>query len=573
MKKIILLCAIAFLSGACSDFLDEKVFSQTEAGKMYRTYEEADQAAMGMYKVFSANGGMNSRWQALLTYGTDEARCYYQNAKIDDQFYKVSNFSHTAGDTHITNMWSTIYMGIGLANDVWQKVTAMTGITEERKQPLLAEAAFMRAYLYFTLVQLWGPVRLTTEAPNYDNVVERHVTRASIEKVYEQITTDIEYAKLYLPVTRDSGMAGRPTRYSAYGMAAKIYLTMASGSRFGVAGHECFNPATCYGLAKENAAAVMDDAECPYDLVDDYESVFLMSNKHNPEILFEACFEITGPGSQWPKMGGPKNDGGNTAYSYSTYGPTGRGYLRPSVYLATSVYGVALSVNASTGDVTAESSDDVRYDCNIVRYAVGKNGERVHKNNCEHWIAHKFSLRTSDMAGFTWTTVPMNHPILRFADVLLIYAEAAGMLDLADQSAYDALNRVRQRARRKGTTPEYLKDWKVGDLTDADTFMDAILDERMRELCFEGHRRPDLLRTSRLFKALDRMKAVDESLSPKLAERAVKCDWTQQFYGSNVKAYHVLFPIPQSEMNVASNSDYYQNPGWDGLSAETASGE
>lgn len=573
MKKIILLCAIAFLSGACSDFLDEKVFSQTEAGKMYRTYEEADQAAMGMYKVFSANGGMNSRWQALLTYGTDEARCYYQNAKIDDQFYKVSNFSHTAGDTHITNMWSTIYMGIGLANDVWQKVTAMTGITEERKQPLLAEAAFMRAYLYFTLVQLWGPVRLTTEAPNYDNVVERHVTRASIEKVYEQITTDIEYAKLYLPVTRDSGMAGRPTRYSAYGMAAKIYLTMASGSRFGVAGHECFDPATYYGLAKENAAAVMDDAECPYNLVDDYESVFLMSNKHNPEILFEACFEITGPGSQWPKMGGPKNEGGNTAYSYSTYGPTGRGYLRPSVYLATSVYGVALSVNASTGDVTAESSDDVRYDCNIVRYAVGKNGERVHKNNCEHWIAHKFSLRTSDMAGFTWTTVPMNHPILRYADVLLIYAEAAGMLDLADQSAYDALNRVRQRARRKGTTPEYLKDWKIGDLTDIDAFMDAVLDERMRELCFEGHRRLDLLRTSRLFKALDQMKAADESLSPKLAERAVKCDWTQQLYGSNVKAYHVLFPIPQSEMNVASNSDYYQNPGWDGLSAETASGK
>lgn len=573
MKKIILLCAIAFLSGACSDFLDEKVFSQTEAGKMYRTYEEADQAAMGMYKVFSANGGMNSRWQALLTYGTDEARCYYQNAKIDDQFYKVSNFSHTAGDTHITNMWSTIYMGIGLANDVWQKVTAMTGITEERKQPLLAEAAFMRAYLYFTLVQLWGPVRLTTEAPNYDNVVERHVTRASIEKVYEQITTDIEYAKLYLPVTRDSGMAGRPTRYSAYGMAAKIYLTMASGSRFGVAGHECFDPATYYGLAKENAAAVMDDAECPYNLVDDYESVFLMSNKHNPEILFEACFEITGPGSQWPKMGGPKNEGGNTAYSYSTYGPTGRGYLRPSVYLATSVYGVALSVNASTGDVTAESSDDVRYDCNIVRYAVGKNGERVHKNNCEHWIAHKFSLRTSDMAGFTWTTVPMNHPILRYADVLLIYAEAAGMLDLADQSAYDALNRVRQRARRKGTTPEYLKDWKIGDLTDIDAFMDAVLDERMRELCFEGHRRLDLLRTSRLFKALDRMKAADESLSPKLAERAIKCDWTQQLYGSNVKAYHVLFPIPQSEMNVASNSDYYQNPGWDGLSAETAPGE
>lgn len=99
MKKIILLCAIAFLSGACSDFLDEKVFSQTEAGKMYRTYEEADQAAMGMYKVFSANGGMNSRWQALLTYGTDEARCYYQNAKIDDQFYKVSNFPTRPGIT------------------------------------------------------------------------------------------------------------------------------------------------------------------------------------------------------------------------------------------------------------------------------------------------------------------------------------------------------------------------------------------------------------------------------------------------------------------------------------------
>lgn len=567
MKKILLLCLLPLVMGSCSDFLEEEVFSQTEVDKMYRTYDEADQAAMGMYKVFSANGGMNSRWQALLTYGTDEARCYYQNAKIDDQFYKVSNFSHTAGDTHITNLWSTIYMGIGLANDVYRRVESMS-LEEERKQPLMAEAAFMRAYLYFNLVQLWGPVRLTTEAPSYDNVVERNVTRSSVEAVYEQIVSDIEYAKRYLPVTRDAGMAGRPTRYSAYGMAAKIYLTMASGSRFGVAGHECFDPATYYGLAKENAAAVMNDAECPYDLVPDYESIFLMTNKHNPEVMFEACFEVTGPGSQWPKMGGPKNEGGNTDYSYSTYGPAGRGYLRPSVYLATSVYGVTLSVNASNGDVTSESSDDVRYDCNIVRHAIGKNGEAVHKNNCEHWVAYKFSMRTADMTGFTWTTVPMNHPILRYADVLLIYAEAAGMLDLTDQSAYDAWNQVRRRARRSETDPEYLRDYHAGDFADIDEFMDEILAERMRELCFEGHRRLDLLRTSRLFKALARMKSADESLSPKLAERAVKCDWDQPLYGSNVKPYHVLFPIPQSEMNVVSNPDYCQNPGWESVAVE-----
>ena len=62
MKKILLLCLLPLTLGSCSDFLEEEVFSQTESDKMYRTYEEADQAAMGMYKVFSANGGMNSRW-------------------------------------------------------------------------------------------------------------------------------------------------------------------------------------------------------------------------------------------------------------------------------------------------------------------------------------------------------------------------------------------------------------------------------------------------------------------------------------------------------------------------------
>ena len=179
------------------------------------------------------------------------------------------------------------------------------------------------------------------------------------------------------------------------------------------------------------------------------------------------------------------------------------------------------------------------------------------------------------MDGFTWNNTPMNQPILRFAEVLLIHSEAAGMLNLNDPEAYYGINKVRARARRNGTDPEYLKDYSVASFKNEYEFLDAVLDERMRELCFEGQRRQDLLRTARLHKAIKQMERIDRELSSLygdtsgvLSKNAIKSDITNQRFDINLQPYHILLPIPQSEMNIVSNPDYKQNPGWVAVAIE-----
>lgn len=567
---------VTSLLSSCSSFLEEKMYSNIDGRDMYSNYESADLAVMGIYSALTNNSSFGLTWPCVTTYGTDEARCYFEGTGINDLFFRQSNYSHTAGDVKNLDMWNTIYSGIKSANDVYHKVEKMN-ISRDEKNTLQSEALFLRSYFYFSLVQLWGGVALEIDEPSSEIVQSRKVKRATVQQVYEQVVSDIEFAKKYLPEQQDPGYEGRVTKYAAYGMAAKIYLTMASGSRFGVAGYEFFNPQEYYKLAKDNAEEVIFRSNGKFELQHDYGQIFSMENKHNSEILFEANFCVGGPGSYYPKQGGPLMAGNTDTqkYYYGNYGETGRGYLRPSVYLSLGVYGSEVTVDATKGDVTAITSDDVRFEHNIAPaalFSVDSYGNRTWASlraNPEQWVAYKFSLRTDIMSGYTWTSTPMNFPILRYADVLLIHTEACGMLDRSNSSSYYGINEVRKRARREGTDPDYLQDYTPADFSTEKDFMDAIMDERMRELCFEGHRRFDLLRTSRLFYAINRMKETDEALSfeygdgsGKLSKNAIKTDITIQHFDVAIKPYHILFPIPQYEMNIVEGPDYQQNPGW-----------
>lgn len=566
---------------SCSSFLEETMYSNIDAKNMYKTYEDADMAVAGIYSALTGKGGFGATWQSLCIYGTDEARCYFEGTAINNYFYRQSNYSHTAGDVKNLDMWTSIYQGIRSANDVWHKVERMN-LSQEQKEQLQSEAAFLRSFFYFTLVQLWGGVPLELAEPSSETVSKRKVARASVRQVYEQVVSDIEFAKAHLPEQQNPGYEGRVTRYSAWAMAAKIYLTMASGSRFGVAGYEFFDPETYYTLAKECAEEVIFRSEGRFSLQPDYAQVFSMDNKHNSEIIFEAGFAVGGPGSVYPKLAGPvKASSAPNSYNYSNYGETGRGYLRPSVYLAMSVYGNRAEVNSSNGNVSNIVSDDVRFEHNIAPSplldvdAYGNRTWGTLRSNPTNWDAYKFSLRTGPMLGYTWTTTPMNQPILRYADLLLIHTEACGMLDLNDPNTYYGINEVRARARRAGTDPEYLKAYAPGDFASEEEFLDAVLDERLRELCFEGHRRLDLLRTSRLFRAIEKMKQADSELSfvygdssGNLSSRALNADITIQHYDVAIEPHHILFPIPQYEINIAANPDYPQNPGWSSAEIE-----
>lgn len=574
--KLYFISFLCLLTCSCSDFLDEKVYSLREEEGMYNKYEDADMAVQGIYNILSSGKGYRAPWQCLGTYGTDEAINYIRGATVNANFYRVSNYSHSAGDPRIADLYQNLYSAIMHANEAYWQIEGMTCIDRDQKNILQAEALFLRSFCYFNLVQLWGDVRLLTGKPDFASITDRNVTRTPLADVYTQIVSDIEFAKQYLPVSREAGDIGRATRYAAYGIAAKIYLTMASGSKFGVAGYD-FDSETYYRLAKENAYLVMTDgkAMAGYDLLPEYGDVFSVDNKYNKEILFDITFCLNGPGNAYPKMGGPAGTGG---FPYYVSGWAGRCYLRPSMYLALTAYGHTEMTVEETEMITKFSSDDVRFGFNIATFNLNRTTGLPDYNTLiadpTQWSVCKFSMRQPLIEGYAWQNTPMNHPVLRYADVLLIYAEAAGMLDLNDQTAYDAVNLVRERARAEGTAPDYLADWNPGDFADEDAFVDAILEERLRELCFEGHRRFDLLRTSRLFSAIEKMKKAAKAIGEEFPDGNFSstvwaADITNQMYDVNVKPYHVLFPIPQYEMNIVTNPEYRQNPGWKTAEIET----
>ena len=573
-KNIFYTLLIALLACSCN-FLDEEIFSSIDGENMYKTAEQADLAVAGIYSNLSSNKGYNRLWQGLTTYGTDEARCY-MTGKLNDNFFRVSNFSHTTSDSHINNLYSNLFNGIALCNDAANKIGQMEVLEQEKKNALIAEARFLRGFFYFNLVQLWGPVRLSTDTPSFGSIMSRDFSRAEVPEVYRQIIEDLSFAEEHLPGKSERGQTGRATHIAATGMLAKVYLTIGSGSRFGVDGYEDYNYDDYYALAKEKAAAVMGNDE-GYDLAKYFPEIFDWNNKYNSEIIFDANFAIGGQGNQWPKMGGAEGTG---TYPYYKCGWAGRAYLRPTAYLSLCVFGHdKLSLKAD-GSISGFKTSDIRFTQSIATSSISNNTGRpgtALKANVTNWTAYKFNLRADTHDGYTWQSTPMNHPILRYSDILLIYAESALMLDLGDISGYEAWNRVRNRAKAEGTDPDYLRDLTPASFQDVHAMMDEMLDERMREFCFEGIRRFDLYRTGRFQREYDRMEERLEALAAELGNEQFRstilpCDIEYQAIRTNLKPYHNLFPIPQSEMNIVSSTDYRQNPGWQ-PSTETESAE
>ena len=153
------LCMLACCG--CSSFLDEDVYSLREEEGMFTKYEDAEMAVKGIYTILSSNKGYRAPWQCLGTYGTDESINYMSGIQ-NANFYRVSNFSHTAGDPRIADLYQNIYSAVMHANEAYWQIEEMTCIDRDKKNVLQAEALFLRSFLYFNLVQLWGDVPLMT---------------------------------------------------------------------------------------------------------------------------------------------------------------------------------------------------------------------------------------------------------------------------------------------------------------------------------------------------------------------------------------------------------------------------
>ncbi|RYY60914.1 MAG: RagB/SusD family nutrient uptake outer membrane protein [Chitinophagaceae bacterium] len=487
--KLILAGLIATLAlSSCKKFLEEDPKSQVTITNYYKTQADAISAVNSIYGYLnsistgSTAGVYHSSFWVAAGLASDEME---NNQLASPQFDQLSTFTYTSQNSALQEVWATNYKAITIANIAISRIPGIS-MDAALKSRLIGEAKFLRGLLYFNLVRMFGKIPLLTAE---ENPVLPPVSDAA--DIYAQVITDLQEAAAALPLSYTAGNGGgRATQGAANSILAKVYLTMEN-----------------WDMAASTAKKVIDSNQ--YELYPDFADVFKLANRNGKEAIFSVGFgDANGAIIFWEagqfqvrllpaalSVEGVKNAQGwqvPTQYLYNQYDQDDR---RRAVTFITEIHDPA-------GPVTT------------IRPYIQKYWDRV-----------------AEPAG---NETSADFPVIRYADVLLIYAEANNELN-QPAIAHQYINMVRKRARFNGTTelstvPDY-----VG--LSQDQFREAILKERYLEFVAEGHRWFDLARMGKLEQKVPLAKP-----------------------GVTPTAKHYLFPIPQREIDL--NKNLVQNTGY-----------
>lgn len=379
--------------------------------------------------------------------------------------------------TRAQGVWGQFYLSIRNANIIIQNVPYSSKLSDAEKNKYIGEAKYLRAFVYFQLVRCWGAVPLRTEA----NFSELSVPRSTVEDIYKLIISDLEFSEANLSET--VAVAGHPTKYSAKTLLADVYFHSGNNEKAAAKSLEVIKSGK-YSLVEVKVA-------------DGFEKLFGVNISSSIEEIFYLKYAEKSP------------------WEYPIY-MHGVG----SPYLGTDGY----FVHYSNKDYISYK----KWDDNDLRKIYG-------------WYAYAgFDPGTILCKKFNdpGSKTPRNDfPLYRYADCLLVYAEASCRATGAPTAdGLEALNKVHRRAYGYPSTQASPVDFKLSDYT-KDSFIELCIKERGYETIGEGKRWLDLKRTG---KAAEYIKATR---------------------GLVVQEKHYLWPIPVSELNY-NDSIKDQNPGY-----------
>jgi len=449
----VLLIALPFVYTSCSDLLDVEPEDRITKENFYKTESDFQAATGPLYnKVWF---DFNDKFY----YGLGDGRAANLYAPFSDYVYPFTDLTETGLTGPLVSAWGSLYNVIQQSNNVIIGITGST-VDEKVKSKYIAEARFMRGTAYWYLASLWGDVIISTDPKEL--VKNPVVNKNPLKDVYEFAMRDLEYAAKNLPA--QAGQSGRLTKYSAFGMLSRVYLSYSgvsdnpnSGSR----NEEYLD------LAQKAALKVINEG--PYVLMDNYADLFKIENNNNTESMFalqwvpngdygvtntqQAYFafssDITGDDAAW---------GYWTRASYDVlkeYEPTDN--RRKATWMADDDFYAEIS--KSNGGFTVDHTKDF---LTVKKGVVGsaKDNSKISKQNSA-----------------------LNTYMLRLGEVYLNYAEAAlgNNASTTDATALLGVNKLRLRAN-------------VG-IKSSLSYSD-IIHERRVELCMEGQYWYDLVRRS-----------------------------------------------------------------------------
>lgn len=477
MKKSIYIGIICTALVSCKkSFLDLTPVSNANVQAFYKNESDMRVALNAAYGSLQTGGQyQNANWQ-VGEVRSDNTMNWEGGGNFPDA--EVDQFKESSANSIINSMWLDTYHGILLCNIVISRIEPVE-MNQDLKNQFTGEAKFLRALMYFNLVRTFGDVPLVIkETGSVQEGYEQ--ARTPVSAVLDQVAQDLTDAAQVLPATFTGNDMGRATSGAARSLLGKVLLTRGD-----------------YAGAAAALKEVIDAGT--YRLLPDYAELWNPANANHAESIFEVQFKKggTGTGSTFNNQFAPRNSD-----------------------LAVTVVGFAGGKNLPTADlVNAYEPGDLRKNISL-KETYELNGQTIYD---------PYTLKYKDIP-FVDNDADNNWYVLRYADVLLMYAEAVNEINNGPNTeAYDMVNLIRDRAELE----------PLPDGLSKTAFADAIQHERQVELAFEGHRWFDLLRTG---KALEKMNA--------------------HFAGTiSLQEYHLLFPIPQSQINI-NPGVIIQNPGY-----------
>jgi len=469
-----LVASVVFIS--CSkDFLEIDPVSTANIEAVYKTDKDFQDAVIGIYNALADQ--YQNFWQFGDLRGDDSESQMYKGVATD--FMNDFTLDNSAGI--LQSGWANYYTMINRANMVLERIESADASVVTNKNRHIGEAKFLRAFAYFDLVRIFGNVPIVTHVITDEESYT--LGRGKVDEIYNEIIIkDLLDAETLLPESYSGVNIGRVTKGAAKAILGRVYLTR----------HD-FTSAEI----KLTEVTTMG-----YALLSDFNKLFDYSNEHHSEYIFDAEYE----------------EGMNLGSIFTNN-------FCPNVPFISNFFGVngvrSDNQNPTDGLFAIFADEDLRKDITVARGITDENGNFIPLPSQQ---VRSFTKKYMTPVAVT-NDSKANWKIIRYADVLLMLAEAMNENDKTDE-ALVYLNYVHERAGLES----YAKLTK-------DETREKIYTERRLELAFEGHRWFDLVRTGKAYE-------------------------TMQPYG--MRPYMTIFPIPLAQIQVINNPEILpQNPGYE----------
>ena len=482
------------LTACKDDFLDTTDPTRIDTNAFYQNETQFQQALSGVYGRLQniTNGAY-----LFEEMPSDNTTADINSADRGDavRYEALEFWNYNSGNTEFSGLWNGYYSALYNANYTLARLQS-SPLDAAVKAPIEGQLKFLRAYFYFRLTQYFGDVVLATSTVATPSEAFALV-RSPQAEVYAQIEQDLTEAVALLPATYPAAQVGRATKGAALALLGKVYLT-----------------------EKKYADAVTQLRQVTgYSLNPVYADNFNPARKNGPESIFEVQYQGGNNLGEWSSFAytfAPRASAGAIT-GYANTSPGGR--------------------NIPTNDmIAAYEPGDLRKDASL-KTSYTLSGRVV---NVPYIVKYTYPHTISGRTDNNW-------PVLRYADVLLMLAEAINEQGGPTGEALGYLNQVRTRAGLPA---------RAG--LDQAAFRTAVLNERRVELAFENHRWFDLKRTMTPAQLTAFLNAYGarEKASPTVSRGGVPFN-AQDYVFSE---YQYYFPIPASEILI--NSSLTQNPGY-----------